>query len=294
MWALLLTTRLEAFTVGNTIVVSRGLIDVLPSESAVALVLAHQIAHNVLGHRKVDSKFAFADVLRISDAELLAKLRFHHSLSEEAAADAKALKILEQSPYRNTMSDGGLAMQALQVHAKQLSNLIQPNLGEHVADVEQVVRNNEMFRTAPVHDEELVAQVAGLPLGSKLVVNSWNGRVELFRSEPLAAPALYERAEFAVTPFMPFLDLCRREVECAQTAKRDHAAGCPPQRCCLHSVSGASQEADTPRAGRTRAYCYSLNRRTVSKPEPIHCEIPKVADLRSTFLLNSEPPSSNL
>ncbi len=43
-----LTTSLEAFTVGNTIVVSRGLIDVLPSESAVALVLAHQLAHNVL------------------------------------------------------------------------------------------------------------------------------------------------------------------------------------------------------------------------------------------------------
>ena len=144
----LLTTRFEAFTVGNTIVVSRGLIDVLPSESAVALVLAHQLAHNVLGHRRVDSKLAFADVLRISDAELLAKLRFHHSVSEEAAADVKAMEILEQSPYKNTMSDGGLAMQALQAHAKQLSNLIRPNFGEHVADVEQVVRNNEMFRVA--------------------------------------------------------------------------------------------------------------------------------------------------
>ena len=33
---------------GNTIVLSRGLIDVLPSESAIALVLAHQLAHNAL------------------------------------------------------------------------------------------------------------------------------------------------------------------------------------------------------------------------------------------------------
>jgi hypothetical protein len=202
----ILTTRLEAFTVGNTIVVSRGLIDVLPSESAVALVLAHQLAHNVLGHRRVDTKLAFADVLRITDAELLAKLRFHHSVSEEAAADAKAMEILEQSPYQNTMSEGWLVIQALQAHVKQLSNLIQPHFGEHVADVERVVRNNEMVRTTPVLDPGLVGQVAALPLGSKLVVNPWNGRVELFRSEPLAAPALYERAEFAVTPFMPFLE----------------------------------------------------------------------------------------
>lgn len=202
----LLTTPLEAFTVGDHIVVSRGLIDVLPSESGVALILAHQLAHNVLGHRKVDTKLAFADVLRISDAELLAKLRFHHSPEEEAAADAQAMKILEQSPYRNTMSDGGLVMEALQAHAKQLSNLIQSHFGEHVADVDHVVGNDEMFRTVAIHDENLVDQVAALPLGSKLVVNPWDGGVKLFLSEPLDAPALRERAEFAVTPFRPFLD----------------------------------------------------------------------------------------
>ena len=151
-------------------------------------------------------KLAFADVLSITDAELLAKLRFHHSVSEEATADAKALEILEQSPYKNTMSNGELAMQALQARAKQLSSLIQPHFGEHVADVEHIVRYNQMFRTAPVLDEGLVTQVAALPLGSKLVINPWDGRVELFRPEPLAAPALRERAEFAVTPFMPFLD----------------------------------------------------------------------------------------
>jgi hypothetical protein len=202
----LLTTPLEAFTIGDYIVVSRGLIDVLPSESGVALILAHQLAHNVLGHRRIDTKFAFADVLRVSDSELLAKLRFHYGPDEEAEANAEAMKILEQSPYGNTMSDGGLVMEALQAHAKQLSNLIQPHFGEHVADVDHVVRNDEMFRTVAVHDEALVDQVAALPLGSKLLVNPWDGGVKLFRSEPVGAPALRERAEFAVTPFMPFLD----------------------------------------------------------------------------------------
>jgi hypothetical protein len=52
----LLTAPLEAFTVGNTIIVSRELINVLPGEPALALMLAHQPAHNVLGHRRIDMK----------------------------------------------------------------------------------------------------------------------------------------------------------------------------------------------------------------------------------------------
>ena len=46
----MLTSPLETFSVGNTIVVSRGLIDVLPDETCLAMVLSHELAHIVLGH----------------------------------------------------------------------------------------------------------------------------------------------------------------------------------------------------------------------------------------------------
>ena len=46
----LLTSPLETFSVGNTIVISRGLIDVLPDEASLAMVLSHELAHIVLGH----------------------------------------------------------------------------------------------------------------------------------------------------------------------------------------------------------------------------------------------------
>ena len=46
----LLTSPLESFSVGNTIVLSRGLIDVLPDEASLAMVLSHELAHIVLGH----------------------------------------------------------------------------------------------------------------------------------------------------------------------------------------------------------------------------------------------------
>src|SRR5262249_38968760 len=46
----LLTTPIDSFVVGRTIMVSRGLLDVLPDESALAGVLAHELAHILLGH----------------------------------------------------------------------------------------------------------------------------------------------------------------------------------------------------------------------------------------------------
>ena len=56
----LLTAPLESFTVGHTIVVSRGLLDVLPDEASLAMVLAHELSHIVLGHH-FDAKLAFND-----------------------------------------------------------------------------------------------------------------------------------------------------------------------------------------------------------------------------------------
>ena len=56
----LLTTPLESFTIGHTIVLSRGLLDVLPDEPSLAMVLAHELAHIALGHR-LDTKLAFND-----------------------------------------------------------------------------------------------------------------------------------------------------------------------------------------------------------------------------------------
>ncbi len=56
----LMISTLESFTLGHTIVVSRGLVDVLPDEASLAAVLAHELGHVVLGHR-MDSQFGFVN-----------------------------------------------------------------------------------------------------------------------------------------------------------------------------------------------------------------------------------------
>ena len=44
----LLTTPLETFSIGHTIAISRGLLDVLPDEASLAMVLAKELAHIAL------------------------------------------------------------------------------------------------------------------------------------------------------------------------------------------------------------------------------------------------------
>ena len=66
---ILLTSPLESFTVGHTIVLSRGLIDVLPDEASLATMLAHELSHVALGHQLIDTKFSFADRLMVPDGE---------------------------------------------------------------------------------------------------------------------------------------------------------------------------------------------------------------------------------
>src|SRR5229473_6704092 len=80
----LLTTPLESFIVGHTIVISRGLLDVLPDESSLAIVLSRELAHIALGHR-ITTKYAFSDRMLFPDERVFLQIGLVHDLSEEQA-----------------------------------------------------------------------------------------------------------------------------------------------------------------------------------------------------------------
>src|SRR5678810_722673 len=82
----MLTSPLETFSVGNTIIVSRGLIDVLPDESSLAMILSHELAHIVLGH-KLDTKLAFNDRMFFPDEDTFQSMGFNRNQADEDAAD---------------------------------------------------------------------------------------------------------------------------------------------------------------------------------------------------------------
>ncbi len=103
----MLTSPLETFSVGSTIVISRGLLDVLPDEACLAMVLSHELAHILLGHN-LGSKYAFYDRLLFSDESTYQNLGFRHVPEEETAADKKALDLLKNSPYAQKLDTPGL------------------------------------------------------------------------------------------------------------------------------------------------------------------------------------------
>src|SRR5205823_12202035 len=90
----LMTSTLESFTLGHSIVLSRGLIDVLPDEASLAAILAHELGHIVLGHR-IDSQYAFFSRLRFDDKDTFKHFDFARTPDEEEAARQKGMELLK-------------------------------------------------------------------------------------------------------------------------------------------------------------------------------------------------------
>src|SRR5205807_2828007 len=128
----LLTTPIESFTVGHTIVISRGLLDVLPDESSLAMVLSHELGHITLGHR-LNTKYAFSDRMIFPDEDVFRQLGLKENEVEEADADKKGLELLQKSPYNEKLASAGLFLRALDIHSHELTWLINPHFGNRMA-----------------------------------------------------------------------------------------------------------------------------------------------------------------
>ena len=197
----LLTSTFESFTIGHTIVLSRGLIDVLPDEAALATMVAHELGHVVLGHR-IDSQYAFFDRLLFDEKDTFRHFLFARDSGEEVAANQKATEMLKNSPYKDQLTNAGLFLQALDSRAKDIPNLVSPHLGNRVPV-------NSDLRNAAVQldpkDPKRATQIAALPLGGRIKLDPWSDRLEMLKSKPAGSVSEREKMPFEVTPFMPYL-----------------------------------------------------------------------------------------
>ena len=200
----LLTSPLETFSVGNTIVISRGLVDVLPDEASLAAVLSHELAHIVLGHN-LGSKYAFNDRMLFSDDATYQNLGFKHIPEEEAAADKKAVDFLKNSPYAQKLDNVGLFLKALQQRAVSLNALLTTHLGNPLATGGQVSRLSALATQGPALDNGKLDQIAALPLGGRVKVNPWDDKAEMVKTAPVAITSARDKMPFEVTPFFPRL-----------------------------------------------------------------------------------------
>ena len=201
----LLTTPLESFAIGPTIVVSRGLLDVLPNEAALAGVLAHELAHIIL-HHSTEAKYLSEFNLPFSDLDVFSKFNFRFDPAEEAEADKKTLVLIANSPYNDTTSLA-LFLKAVELRSAQLPNLLHGRLsndlgGSRAAEMQGLT---EFAKTQMKRTEQLAAS----PLGSRIKVDPWSDRIEMLKVTPAAPVSAAQKIPFEIAPFYPHLK--RRE-----------------------------------------------------------------------------------
>ncbi|HUI52546.1 MAG TPA: M48 family metalloprotease [Terriglobales bacterium] len=222
----LMTSTLESFTVGHTIVLSRGLIDVLPDEASLATMLAHELSHIVLGHR-LDSQYAFFDQLLVDDKDTFRHFGFARTPEEENQANSKAIQILNNSPYKGQLGNAGLFLQALDSRQKEIPNLISGHLGNRVPNIA------DLKSSVPVDAKANPQKIAALPIGGRVKIDPWNDNLSLIKSKPVGTVAEREKMPFEITPFMPYLmrfgaDASTKPVAASATTPQDAKPGDAP------------------------------------------------------------------
>jgi hypothetical protein len=199
----LLTMPLESFVMGRTIVISRGLLNILPDEATLAAVLAHELAHIVLGH-SVGAGYLSGLTLPFSDLEIFARLNFHFDPAKEADADKKGLELFSKSPYKDQLANAGLFLKTLEARSPQLPNLLHGRFSNdfgssHLVGMQALANSGEHLQM------DRVDQIAALPLGSRIVVDPWSDRIEMLKSKPVRLESAAEKMPFEVSPFFPHL-----------------------------------------------------------------------------------------
>jgi hypothetical protein len=196
----LMTTTLETFTVGHTIVVSRGLLDVLPDEASLAAILALELSHIVLGHGS-ETQFGFYNKLQFQEKDTFRQMEFTRTKAEEQAAEYKASDLLLNSPYSEKCRSAQLFILALQQHSKELPNLVSPRLGDKLPTNWTITVRS----SAPPVARPLTETVAALPIGGHVEIDPWSDQLQLAKNRPQPPASDAANLAFRITPFYLYL-----------------------------------------------------------------------------------------
>jgi hypothetical protein len=194
----LLTSTLESFTIGHTIVLSRGLIDVLPDEASLATMLAQELADIIVTKPSTD-QWGFNDTTNVSTVEALSHFTFKDTPDQVQLAGAKALELLKNSPYKDKLNSAGLFLKQLDAESKSLPALINPHLGNGVYIYSQLISSS------PALQPDKLDQISAMPIGARVKLDPWTDSVELLKAKATPLLSAREKMPFEVTPFEPYL-----------------------------------------------------------------------------------------
>jgi hypothetical protein len=194
----LMTSTFDLFTVGHAIVVSRGLLDVLPDEATLATMLAQGLGEIIVSKSSVD-RFAFYDIVQLPPLEALKRFSFKLNGREREESNQKAIAILRNSPYEGNLASAGLFLKWFEQDSRTLRALVAPHLGNRIYVASQLTS------AAPALQPGNLNQVAALPLGARIMVDPWTDEVELVKAKPTPLVSAREKMPLEVTPLQPYL-----------------------------------------------------------------------------------------
>jgi hypothetical protein len=217
----LLTSTLESFTIGHTIVISRGLVDVLPDEASLATVLAQDLADIMITRPSTD-QYGFNDVTDVSSIDVLRAFTFRDTPEDVAAAGQKAVQLLKNSPYKDKLAGAALFLKQLNAEQKALPALIDARIGNGV------YLDPALLTTGPELKPGNVDQIAALPLGARVKLNPWSDQVEMLNAKAVPLYSAREKMPFEITPFYPFLNRYRNPTAAGTATPSATAANAAP------------------------------------------------------------------
>jgi hypothetical protein len=195
---ILLTTTVEATTVGNTILLSKGLIDTLPNEESIASVVSLELAHIALGHH-IDTRYAFNDRLLFPDESSFQRIKMNHNDNDNSAASKKAVEYMQASMYKDRTANAGLYFAQLGERGKALKQLNTPKLGDSMLKSDGTPWLADLAKGAPKLNQDDTTQVAALPLGSWLKTDPWDDKEHMLNAKRYAPMNARDKMPFEVT-----------------------------------------------------------------------------------------------
>ncbi len=205
----LLTEPLESLAIGNTIVLSKSLIDttaVITADGAqqtgnLNAILAFQLAHIISGHR-LDTKYAFNDRLLFPDNAAFKRIPMHHTDADNTEAAKKAVELLGAKELVDGQKYFGLYLQQLQQRIKGLKALNEPLIGDGLvkSDTDTNFWLAALMPKGDKLDVKDLKQQAAEPLSSYLRFDPWTDQLITLHTafEPILSAS--DKMPFEVSP----------------------------------------------------------------------------------------------
>jgi hypothetical protein len=203
----LLTEPLESISIGNTILLSKSLIDttaIQTTDGAQQLgnlnaALAFQLAHIILGHH-IDTKYAFSDRMMFPPESAFQRLPMHHTDQENVDAAKKAIELLQAKELADSQGYYGLYLQQLALRGKALKALNEPMIGDGMMKPDGTFWLQALLTKGPKLNLGDLKQQAAMPLASFLRFDPWTDQVIVMHTtyEPLLSSR--DKMPFEISP----------------------------------------------------------------------------------------------